>query len=206
MIIAKNKVWNAVLTLSLSVAGAPLTAADSGSTSAPASATQSPSAPPSAGQAAAQTQTAENVLSTIHHVNQMEIEAGQLAEKNAQSADVKSLGRELKRDHQAADQKLQTVARKEGVDLTQPAVHTADQQQKMQKQMTSMERLRTLQGAEFDRAFLEAMSEGHRDTIASLDAARAQIGSKEVKNLIAEVLPTLKKHQRAANDLESKQG
>lgn len=53
----------------------------------------------------------------IHRINQMEIKAGQLAQRNGSSAKVKQYGQQLVRDHQAADQKLTTLARSLGVTL-----------------------------------------------------------------------------------------
>jgi predicted outer membrane protein len=54
----------------------------------------------------------------IHRINQMEIKAGQLAQRNGSSAKVKSYGQQLVRDHQAADQKLTTLARSMGITLS----------------------------------------------------------------------------------------
>lgn len=53
----------------------------------------------------------------IHRINQMEIRAGRLAQKNGSSAKVKQYGQQLVRDHQAADQKLTTLAQRMGVTL-----------------------------------------------------------------------------------------
>ena len=53
----------------------------------------------------------------IHKINQMEIQAGQLAQRNSSSAKVKQYGQQLVRDHQAADQKVTTLAQSLGVTL-----------------------------------------------------------------------------------------
>ncbi|HET9387086.1 MAG TPA: DUF4142 domain-containing protein [Gemmatimonadales bacterium] len=53
----------------------------------------------------------------IHRINQMEIKAGQLAQRNASNAKVKSYGQQLVRDHQAANQRLTTLAQRMGVTL-----------------------------------------------------------------------------------------
>ena len=54
----------------------------------------------------------------IHKINQMEIQAGQLAQRNGSSAKVKQFGQQLVRDHQAADKKITTLAQSLGVTLT----------------------------------------------------------------------------------------
>ena len=53
----------------------------------------------------------------IHKINQMEIQAGQLAQRNGSSAKVKQYGQQLVRDHQAADKKITTLAQSLGVNL-----------------------------------------------------------------------------------------
>jgi predicted outer membrane protein len=59
----------------------------------------------------------EAVLMKMHKTNLMEIRLGQLAQRNARSARVKSYGQRLVRDHQASDQKVTTVAQQLGITL-----------------------------------------------------------------------------------------
>src|SRR5689334_6150049 len=61
-------------------------------------------------------QTAE-VLSKLHHSNQMEVAAGKLAQEKAQSKDVKNFGKTLVTDHSAADKKVMALAKSEKIDL-----------------------------------------------------------------------------------------
>ena len=57
-------------------------------------------------------QTAE-VLSKLHHSNQMEVAAGKLAQEKGQSKDVKAFGKTLVTDHSAADKKVMALAKEE---------------------------------------------------------------------------------------------
>lgn len=61
----------------------------------------------------------------IHKINQMEIRAGQLAQRNSSTAKVKSYGQQLVRDHQAADQKITTMARSLGVTFPREGMDSA---------------------------------------------------------------------------------
>jgi putative membrane protein len=61
----------------------------------------------------------------IHRINQMEIRAGQLAQRSGSSAKVRSYGQQLVRDHQAADQKLTTLAQRLGVTLREKGADAA---------------------------------------------------------------------------------
>ena len=63
------------------------------------------------------TQSDEMVLMKVHRTNQMEIRLGQLAQRNASSARVKSFAQRIVRDHQAADKKVTTVAQSMGITL-----------------------------------------------------------------------------------------
>jgi predicted outer membrane protein len=57
------------------------------------------------------------VLIQLHLANQMEIDAGNLAEKQAQSKDVKSFAKELVRDHKLADKGVTELAKNKKVKL-----------------------------------------------------------------------------------------
>src|SRR5215213_1268077 len=52
-----------------------------------------------------------DVLSKLHHANQMEIEAGKLAQEKGSSKAVKAYGKTLVRDHSAADKKVLATAK-----------------------------------------------------------------------------------------------
>ena len=63
-------------------------------------------------------QSDEAIVMRIHRTNMMEIRVAQLAQRNSSSAKVKSYAARLVKDHQAADRKLSTVAKKMGIALT----------------------------------------------------------------------------------------
>lgn len=140
------------------------------------------------------------VVAKLHLVNQVEIAAGRLAKQKAQSQGVKSYGARLERDHQAADQKILSYAKKRGIDVNAqaPAVESDPDHEKM---AATMERLTTLNVAEFDSEFLKAMEEGHRKTIEFVSSAQASIIDPQLKTLLANMLPTLEKHHQIATNL-----
>src|SRR5207253_8782930 len=61
--------------------------------------------------------TDDQVLRKLHHVNQEEIQAGQLAQQKGTTRDVKDYGATLVRDHTKGDQDVKTMASKMNVDL-----------------------------------------------------------------------------------------
>src|SRR6185437_13955101 len=84
--------------------------------------------------------------------NQSEIALAQLAQTKAQNPEIKSVAEMLQKDHQQAQEKLQTVAQAHGVTLdTTPSWTARRTQSKLEK----------LSGAEFDQQYAKDMLEDH---------------------------------------------
>jgi putative membrane protein len=166
----------------------------------------------------------------IHKINQMEIELGQLAQRNSATAKVKSYGQQLVRDHQAADQKISTLAQSLGVtfpaegkrgnmgrDTTQRAdkgytrdEYPRDTTQRGQmhghdheatQEHAQLQRLSTLRGAQFDAEFANFMAQGHDKAIKMLEQAQRTVQSAELRTFITSTLPTLRTHLQVAQSL-----
>src|SRR3989440_9593066 len=75
--------------------------------------------------------TDDQVLRKLHHVNQEEIQAGQLAQQKGTTRDVKDYGATLERDHTKGDQDVKTMASKMNGDL-EAMKNDAHHQQKQQ--------------------------------------------------------------------------
>ena len=132
------------------------------------------------------------VLGKLHHSNQMEIEMGKLAQEKGQSKDVKSFGKALVIDHTAADKKVVALAKQENIDLTAampPMKHD------------KMTPLKTVVGAEFDKAFASAMVEEHAKDVDEAKAARAATTDAKLKALLDSTIPVLEKHRETAQKL-----
>jgi predicted outer membrane protein len=65
------------------------------------------------------------LLMKIHKINQMEIQAGQLAQRNSSTAKVKTYGQRLVSDHQAADKKITALAQRLGVTFPREGMDSA---------------------------------------------------------------------------------
>jgi putative membrane protein len=187
--------WNAVLVVSLSLAWGQVRAAE---TEMGANSSQSSSAE------ASKAQTAQNILSMMHDTNQQEMKMGQMAQQKSRNPDVQKLAKHIADDHKKSDDKVQALAKKEKVALTAPEAMTPDDKDKMASHKEAMSKLQSAQGGDFDRAFVQAMIDGHRDAILSLTSAQAQVSSDDVRDLIGNTLPTLKEHQSKAEDLLKK--
>ena len=155
----------------------------------------------------------------IHKINQMEIQLGQLAQRNSSTAKVKSYGQQLVRDHQAADQKITTLARSLGVTFppegmkegqygqrpdTMPGAegqHGQMQGHDAMKEHQQVQRLSTLRGTQFDAEFANFMAQGHDKAIKMLEQAQSTVQNADLRAFITSTLPTLRTHLQVAQSL-----
>lgn len=141
---------------------------------------------------------AASTLGKIDAADNEEVQAGQLAQRDAQSNDVKRLGYMLAQDHMANRKQVEQVAKAVGVTPTPPPDAAA-------RQMTALDQLTAKKGADFDRAFVQMQIDDHQQNIDALKAARATADPK-VQALIDSTLPTLEKHLAAAQAAQKKVG
>jgi putative membrane protein len=99
-------------------------------------------------------------------VNLAEVQLGRMAEKQGQDEDVKEFGRQMVKDHQAANENLQQIA-------TKLSLKGAMELDAKHKELA--DKLSKLQGAAFDREYIAAMVQGHEEVRSIL---RAKIGSE----------------------------
>jgi putative membrane protein len=85
-----------------------------------------------------------------------EVQLGTLAKERAESPEVRQFAEMMIRDHSAAAEKLEQVARRYAIAM--PA-------QIDEKHQELAHRLSTLRGDKFDRAYMRAMVDGHQEVI-----------------------------------------
>ena len=106
-----------------------------------------------------------------------EVANGNMAEKQAKSAEVKSIAARMVADHTRMNKELTALANRKGV--------TFD---------TSGVRAQNLGTGDFDRMYLKWLEEAHRADIADFERAAKSSDDKELKAWAAKALPTLKQH------------
>lgn len=134
----------------------------------------------------------QHMLDRMHAINQEEIAAGGIAEKNASSEGVKDYGRMLKADHESSDKKVKKVAEDIKYALKEPGADKAN----------TIKKLQSLHGKEFDTEFLKERVKSHEKAIAELSKAQKSAKNTEAAKLIDELLPELKKHFSKAESLQ----
>ncbi|HEX3903372.1 MAG TPA: DUF4142 domain-containing protein [Polyangia bacterium] len=142
---------------------------------------------------------AVELVPTLHRINEMEIDAGKLAQKKGSTQAMKDYGNKLQRDHQAADNQLSAYAVEAKIDVNgsvPPPV--ARNLQHAKEQMKALE---NVNGEAFDRRFAEQMVHGHKGAIAMLDKSKSKITDPQLRALLAELEPTLQSHEQVAANL-----
>jgi putative membrane protein len=147
-------------------------------------------------QTKAQDKAAQTFIIKAIQGNLAEVAMGQLAQQNAESADVRQFGQQLVADHTAGAQKASAVASQLGVTPpTEPSKKHKSDYAKMAK----------MSGAAFDRAFARHMVADHRMEIAEHRKA-AKMKNETVASYATGSLPVLEKHLEMAQALAKSAG
>jgi putative membrane protein len=106
-------------------------------------------------------------------VNMAEIQLGQLAVERAQDPQVKQFAQTMIDDHTKAQEQLKNVASSQNI----PVPSSIDS-----KHQKLHDKLAKLQGAEFDRAYMDAMVDGHKDAEKLLKKRVERSGTSMTSN------------------------
>ncbi len=114
-----------------------------------------------------------------------EVKSSELAGDRATSADVKKFAEHMVRDHGKANKELMDLCSKKGIEAPK----------EMQPQdKTAIEKLSSLQGAEFDRAFMKAQLAAHKEAVALFEEEAKNGKDQELRSWAEKTLPTLRDH------------
>jgi putative membrane protein len=136
-------------------------------------------------------------LKTAAEGNQAEIALGQLALQLAESAEVKQFGATMIQDHQKANEEVQQLASKEGVQLPS---------RMSEKQKVRQTHLAQLSGKAFDIAYMQYMMKDHRNEVKQFQETAQQLHNPAVKTLAVKTLPVLQHHLELASNIAPKLG
>jgi putative membrane protein len=142
-----------------------------------------------------------------------EVKLGELASQKAQNADVKAFGRMMVQDHTKAGEELKQLASKHNIQMN---AQLDDDHRNV------IDRLSKLQGAEFDREYMNQMVDDHENTLEALEDRVEKQGTDEnptyqpkqdnnavesaLNQWAAKTAPTVQKHLQRARQLNDKLG
>ena len=101
------------------------------------------------------------ILTQMHQTNLMEIELSKMAEQKAASSEVRAYANQLVQDHTNVDRMVVAMAQdsgtnlKNGAEAHQAARHETAREKELER------KLKSVQGADFDRLFLKETSADH---------------------------------------------
>lgn len=124
-----------------------------------------------------------------------EVQLGQLAAQKAMDPEVKNFGQHMVDDHSKANSQLLQLAAQKGV--TPPTTLSADKQKDMDK-------LNSLSGAAFDKAYIDMMVKDHKKDVAEFQKQAKNGKDADLKSFAATTLPTLQNHLKMVQDIHSK--
>jgi putative membrane protein len=122
---------------------------------------------------------------------QAEIQLGKLAAERADRAEVRDFAKRLEKDHTEANLALLKLLDAQRIDVSRD----------MTSYQETADRLSTLRGLEFDRAFVQQMVKDHEEAVAKFAAEAKEGHNPELKAYAAKLLPTLQEHLQLARDL-----
>jgi putative membrane protein len=121
-----------------------------------------------------------------------EVELGKMAAEKGNHTQVKSFGEQMVADHTKANDELKGIATAKN--MTLPTKLDA-------KHEAVRARLAKLTGAEFDRAYIEAMVTGHQAVATAMKTEASSGADAELKAFAAKTLPVVQGHHKMAQDI-----
>jgi putative membrane protein len=135
--------------------------------------------------------------------NQVDIDAGKLAEKNGSSADVKAFGKQMVTDHAAVNKQATELVQK--LKVTPEANATSASLQKGGD--ANLAKLKQLKGKAFDKAYVDNEVTYHQAVIDAVDKTLLPSAKNaELKALIEKVRPALVQHLEHAKHMQAQLG
>jgi len=129
--------------------------------------------------------------------NIAEIELGRLALARASAHDVKDFAQRMVDDHTRTSDDLNNLAAEIGETLPSALTETNRAQ---------LTRLSGLEGLEFDRAYMAASVDSHRDALSLFETETASGDNPILKKFAAKSLPMLKEHFEMAKRIADSVG
>lgn len=155
-------------------------------------------------------------------INLEEIRLGQVAQNNSQNSDVQEFGKHMVRDHTRLNERLDKIAESEGLRLpdtntfevpvqqppeekqaTELMTSTGTPEQRMLAAQLDAQHLASLTGTDFDKAYADAMANGHQKAMEKFQNAAATLQDDQLKKYANRGLRVIRGHYEMAQKLQS---
>ena len=153
-----------------------------------------------AGSAAAQAPNDAQIAAIVVTANQVDIDAGKLAEMNGTDAQVKAFGKQMASDHTGDNKQADELVTKLGV---KPEDNPTAQSLKAGGE-ANIKKLKGLKGAAFDKAYVDNEVAYHQQVLDAVDKTLLPSASNaELKALLVKVRPAFVAHLEHAKHIQS---
>jgi len=127
----------------------------------------------------------------------MEVELGRMAANQAGSDEVKKFGQRMVDDHSKANSELSSLAQKKNITLPT---------EMGKKEQASRDHLAKLNGAAFDKAYMQHMVADHAKDVRAFERESKMGTDPDIKAWAGQTLPTLQDHLKQAKEIASAVG
>ncbi|MGH7978619.1 MAG: DUF4142 domain-containing protein [Limisphaerales bacterium] len=151
-------------------------------------------------------------------VNLEEIRLGEATRTNTENKAVQQFGMHMVRDHTRLNDRLERISDKEGLQLPEnktfymeitppeekPATELMENspQERLRESQLDAQRLETLTGADFDRAYADAMVKGHEKAVQMYESAASSLTDPALKKYAEYGLHVVRHHLVMARKLD----
>jgi putative membrane protein len=151
----------------------------------------------------AQSPSDAQIASIVVTANQVDIDAGKLAESKGSNAEIKAFGKQMVTDHGGVNK--QAVALVTKLKVTPEDNPTSQSLKKGGED--NLKNLKTLSGAAFDKAYIEHEVAYHQQVLDALDKTLIPSAQNaELKNLLVTVRPAFVAHLEHAKMVQANLG
>ena len=136
--------------------------------------------------------TDEQFIQKASECGLAEVNHGRVAAQKATRPEVKQFAQRLVQDHSQSNAELIALANRKGLAVARD----------MGKKHTEMaEKMAQLQGADFDRQYMQHMVEGHQKAVELFEREAKHSKDADVKAFAEKTLPTLKEHLKMSKEV-----
>lgn len=165
------------------------------------SAGSSPSASTSTASTASSTPTDPQIAQIAVTADQVDIDAGKMAESKTKNKEVREFAKEMVKDHSMVNKQAMELAKK--LKMT-PEENPTSQSLKKAGQ-DNMANLKNLKGGDFDKAYVNQEVSYHQQVLESLDKTLIpNAKNQELKDLLQKTRPVVASHLEHAQHLQAK--
>ena len=155
------------------------------------------------GLAHAQAPNDAQIAHIVVTANQVDIDAGKLAEKRGSSAEVKAFGKQMVTDHSGVNKQATALVQKLKV---KPEDNATSQSLKAGGDK-NIANLKTLKGGAFDKAYVDQEVAYHQAVLDAIDKTLIPSAQNaELKALITKVRPAIDAHLQHAKMMQARLG